>query len=130
MVKLPLRSARRGFTLVELLVVLAITALLLTIALPRYFGAIDKSRYTVLKENLRAIRSSIDKFYADRGAYPESLDELVEGRYLSMVPWDPIADSDRQWILVPPPGDERGRVADVKSGAAGTGPDGKPYESL
>lgn len=129
MVRAPQR-ARRGFTLIELLVVLSITALLLTIALPRYFGAVDKTKLRVLQENLRTIRITIDKFYADRGAYPESLEELVEMRYLSSIPWDPIVDSDRQWILIAPGNGERGRVADVKSGASGSGPDGNLYESL
>jgi len=131
MVKQPSRCRHpRGFTLIELLVVLSIVALLLTLALPRYFGAVDKSKTLVLKENLRSIRVCIDRYYADRGAYPESLAELVELRYLKSIPVDPVLDSDQQWVLIPPDTRERGHVADVKSGASGNAPDGEPYASF
>jgi len=76
------RRALRGFTLIELIVVMAIVSLLLTLALPRYFQSIDTSKETVLKENLRTVRETIDKFYGDTGRYPESLEELVERKYL------------------------------------------------
>lgn len=120
----------RGFTLIELLVALSIVALLLTLALPRYFGAVDKSKTLVLKENLRSIRVCIDRYYADRGTYPESLSELVELRYLKSIPIDPVLESDQQWVLIPPDARVRGHVADVKSGAPGNAPDGEPYASF
>ena len=68
----------RGFTLIELLVVLAVVALMSTLALPRYFQSIDTSKEVILAENLHTTRDTIDKFYADTGRYPNSLDELVE----------------------------------------------------
>ena len=126
----PSRHRRRGFTLIELLVVMAIVALLLAIALPRYFGSLDKSRDVVLKENLQVLRSTLDKFYADRGRWPETLQELVERNYLRAVPVDPVTESDHSWILLPPKDPEQTGVADVKSGATGNTQDGKAYESL
>ena len=74
--------SRRGFTLIELLVVMAIVALLLSIALPRYFGSLDRSREVALKENLQVLRVTLDRFHADKGRYPDTLDELVEHKYL------------------------------------------------
>lgn len=119
-----------GFTLIELLVVLSIVALLLTIAAPRYFGSIDKSKDQVLQENLRAVRITLDKFYADKGRWPETLDELVEQRYLHAVPMDPVTESRSSWILIPPQNSDEKGIADVKSGARGSTKDGRLYESF
>jgi general secretion pathway protein G len=121
-----LRVERSGFTLIELLVVLAIIALLLTIAVPRYFGSLDKSKEAVLKENLYQLRSALDKFYGDKGKYPETLDALVSERYLRSLPRDPITESSATWIIVPP-NDSRQGVYDVKSGAPGRATDGSNY---
>lgn len=121
------RKLYPGFTLIEMLVVLAIVALLLTIATPRYFGSIDRSKEAVLKENLRVMRESIDKFYGDQGRYPMALEELVERRYLHRVPVDPITESALSWVTMSAPGAERGNVADVRSGASGAGKDGSAY---
>ena len=121
---------RRGFTLIEKLVVMAIVALLLAIALPRYFGSLDKSKDVVLKENLQVLRTTLDKYYADKGRYPETLQDLVDQKYLRAVPTDPVTESDRSWILVPPKDSEQTGIADVKSGATGAAHDGKPYETL
>ena len=65
--------AHWGFTLIELLVVLSIIALLLTLAVPRYFHSIEVSKEAVLRENLHLVRETIDKFYGDKGRYPDSL---------------------------------------------------------
>lgn len=116
-----------GFTLVELLVVLAIMTLLLGLALPRYFHVIESSKETVLVENLRITREAIDKFYGDTGRYPDSLDELVEKRYLRAVPFDPVADSAVAWIIDPPQEGIAGNVYDLHSGAEGSGRDGRPF---
>jgi general secretion pathway protein G len=120
----------KGFTLIEMLVVMAIIALLLTIALPRYFGSLNKSKEIALQENLRVIRVSIDKFYSDKGHYPDTLPALVEAGYLRAVPVDPVADSSATWILIPAKDSDVTGVVDVKSGAAGQTADGRPYESL
>lgn len=123
------RKDGTGFTLVELLVVMTIIGLLLSISLPRYFGAIERSKVTVLKENLRVARVQIDRFFADKGRYPAALDELVMEKYLRSVPMDPITESDQTWIPVPAEGEESG-IKDIHSGATGSTRDGVPYESL
>lgn len=118
----------RGFTLIELLVVLGIVALLLTLAVPRFFPSVDKTKETILAENLRTTRAVIDQFHADTGRYPESLEQLVEKKYLPRLPFDPVLESDTSWVIVPPPEDApRGNVYDIHSGAEGKGRNGKPY---
>jgi len=124
------KGGQDGFTLVELLVVLAIIALLLSITLPRYYHVIDSSKETVLAENLRVTRDAIDKFYGDTGRYPDSLDEMVEKRYLRAVPFDPVADSSTVWIIVPPDEQFAGHIYDIRSGAQGTARDGRAYGDM
>jgi general secretion pathway protein G len=126
----PKRARTQGFTLIEMLVVLAIVALLLSVATPRYFGSLEKGREVTLKENLRVLRVTLDKFRADKGRYPETLDELVEDRYLREVPLDPITESATSWVLVPPKEPDQQGVADVKSGASGTARDGRSFDAL
>jgi len=109
---------------------MAVVALLLTIALPRYFQSIDVSKETVLVENLRVTRDAIDKFYSDTGRYPESLEELVEKKYLRSVPYDPIVESSERWVIAAPPGDLKGNVYDLRSGAPGAARNGKPFGDL
>lgn len=120
-------ARRGGFTLVELLVVLAIIGVLLSIATPRYTGSVDKAREAVLRENLSTLREAIDKYYADTGRYPSHLAELVERRYLRRIPTDPITESNSTWKMIPPPESQAGAVFDVRSGAEGKGRDGTPY---
>jgi general secretion pathway protein G len=118
---------RTGFTLIELLVVLGIIALLLTLAVPRYFPSVDSAKETILADNLRNTRAVIDQFHADTGRYPDSLEQLVEKKYLAALPIDPIADSDAAWIVVPPEEGDQGAVYNIRSGAEGKGRNGKPY---
>ncbi|TJZ78783.1 type II secretion system protein [Chitiniphilus eburneus] len=117
--------ARRGFTLIELLVVLAIMASLLTLVVPRYFQQTDKAAETVLRHNLVAMRDSIDKFYADTGRYPATLDEMVERKYLREVPVDPVSGKRDGWTVINPEGGTG--VYDVKSSSPGKGSDGKAF---
>lgn len=117
----------RGFTLIELLVVLGIVALLLTLAVPRYFPSVDKSKEIVLADNLRNVRMVIDQYYGDTGRYPDSLDQLVEKKYLRALPFDPVADSDSAWIIIPPEDGAKGGVYNIHSGAPGNDRHGKPY---
>lgn len=117
----------KGFTLIELLVVLGIIALMLTLAVPRYFPSIDKSKEVVLADNLRNVRSVLDQYYGDTGRYPDTLDQLVEKKYLRSLPIDPITESDTTWIIVPPEDGGKGGVYNIKSGAPGNDRGGKPY---
>lgn len=119
---------KRGFTLIELLVVLGIVALLLTLAVPRFFPSVDKTKETILLDNLRNTRAVIDQYHADTGRYPDSLEQLVEKKYLARVPVDPVTESDTTWVVVAPEADgEQGAVYDIRSGAPGNGRDGRPY---
>lgn len=115
-----------GFTLVELLVVLAILGLLLSLATPKYFRSVDNAKEAVLAENLRIAREAIDRFHADRGRYPQSLEELVARRYLRALPVDPVADNAASWTVVPA-AQEGGGIADLRSRAPGKGRNGRPY---
>jgi general secretion pathway protein G len=118
---------KSGFTLVELVVVMAVIALLSSLAMPRYFGSMEKTREAVLRENLALTRQALDKYYGDNGKYPESLEQLVSGKYLRSLPRDPITDSSSSWIIVPPDVPEKGVVFDLKSGATGSARDGTEY---
>ena len=116
-----------GFTLIELLVVFAILATLLTLAVPRYFGSLDKSKEAVLKENLYQLREAISRYHADKGKYPESLDSLAADKYLRSVPLDPITESAATWQIVRPEDPQKDGVYDVRSGAPGKAIDGSEY---
>lgn len=130
-----------GFTLIELMVVLAIIALLLTIAMPRYIDHVDRTRETTLKASLRTMREALDKFESDQGRLPASLQELVDRRYLRDVPVDPMTDRRDTWVLLArgqtlsedagtardPDAETPGGVADVRSGASGHARDGTAY---
>ncbi|MBK7765017.1 MAG: prepilin-type N-terminal cleavage/methylation domain-containing protein [Sulfuritalea sp.] len=119
---------RRGFTLIELMVVMAIIAVLLTIAAPRYFNHLDRAREATLRQTLAVVRDAIDKFHGDTSSYPESIEELVTKRYLRAAPVDPITDSAQTWVLLPPPAaNGSGKLWDLRSGAEGSGANGTPY---
>lgn len=106
---------------------MSVIATLLTIAVPRYFRSLQRSREAVLKQDLATLRESIDKFYGDTGKYPPTLATLVEKRYLRSIPVDPIAKADDKWVLVNADDPEDNGVKDVRSGAEGTGENGLPY---
>ena len=117
-----------GFTLIEILVVLAIIATLLSLVTPRYFNSIDKSKETILKHDLATIREALDKFYSDKNFYPETLNDLVQYKYLRAVPKDPITDSTETWqIIAPEQIDAKGNIYDVKSGSQAISSEGIPY---
>lgn len=117
----------RGFTLIELLVVLGIVALLLTLAVPRFFPSIDGAKETILADNLRNTRAVVDQYRSDTGRYPESLEQLVEEKYLREIPLDPITESRETWVLEAPQEGEQGGFANVRSGAPGNDRRGRPY---
>jgi general secretion pathway protein G len=116
-----------AFTLVELLVVMAIIALLLTIAIPRYMNNVERSREAVLRANLALTRQMLDKYFEDHGKYPDGLESLVSNRYLRSIPQDPMTGSRATWVIVAPASADNGGVFDVKSGAPGIALDGSAY---
>ncbi|MDH4259670.1 MAG: type II secretion system GspH family protein [Gammaproteobacteria bacterium] len=119
-----------GFTLIELLVVISIIAMLLTIAVPRYFRSLDQSKETVLRQDLTVLRDAIDKHVADKGQYPESLLALVEQGYIRKIPDDPFTKSSETWVLVQSDDPESAGVRDVQSGAEGAGISGVPFDEF
>lgn len=129
MVNEPGMTSRRGFTLIELIVVLAIIALLASIVAPRYFRSVDNAREASLRTSLNVMRDAIDKYLGDRGQYPESLDDLVQRGYIRQIPPDPVTGRPDSWQMLPPPADSvaQGGMADVRSGATGKGQDGTPF---
>ena len=125
----PPTPRRAGFTLIELIVVLAIVALLSSIAVPRYVDGVERAREAALHGTLATVRDAIDQFAADRGRYPDSLLELVRERYLRELPEDAITRQRSTWVAVRPPPDARisGQLFELRSGAAGRGRDGSLY---
>ena len=107
-------SSADGFTLIELMVVMVLIALLLTIAVPRYFGTIDTGKASVQRQNISAIRDAIDKYYGDIGKYPETLQDLVDKKYLRSLPVDPLTGLPN-WVAIAPTDPNLSGVYDIKS---------------
>ena len=117
----------RGFTLIELLVVMTIVALLVSLAVPRYFGGLEKSKEAALRQTLAVTRDALDKYYGDNGKFPDTLDALVSKRYLRSMPVDPITESNSTWTMIAPEDPTKGGINDIHSGSQGVGRDGKPF---
>jgi len=125
------RKREAGFSLLELMIAMFILIILLSVALPTYQRSIQHARETVLKENLWQMRKAIDQFHSDKGKLPQSIDQLVEGKYLREKPVDPIADNT-EWDEImgedtTSVDGEQGLV-DVKSRAEGADSEGKNYK--
>lgn len=132
MTALTLRPRQRAYTLVEVLVVLAIISLMVAVAAPRYVDRLEDAREAALRENLKVMRVAIDRFQADIGRFPKDLDELVDRRYLSTVPVDPVTERRDSWIEVAASEVEAGAsgLADVRSGADGASRKGVRFADL
>lgn len=123
----------RGFTLLELIVVMTLIGLLVGIAIPAYRNATQRAKEATLRENLARMREAIDEYHTDKGEYPPALEDLVTAGYLRSLPVDPISESDSTWVVEYTPWElvEEGEIAgifDVRSGAEGTSLDGTSYE--
>jgi len=126
-----------GFTLIELIVVVAIIGILATIAVPAMRTAPQRARESALKEDLFTLRSCLDQFHADRDRYPTTLEEMVGMGYLRSVPVDPVTNSKDTWVpifeqVTPEQQDERQPqgspgIIDIHSGSEGTALDGSKY---
>lgn len=126
------KHLQSGFTLVELMVVMAIISILVLVAVPAYKAAIREANEAVLKEDLHTMRNAIDSYTADKQKAPQSLDDLVQEGYLRSVPQDPMTHSETTWVtdssdsLSSVDQTEPG-ITDVHSGSQEEGSDGRPY---
>jgi general secretion pathway protein G len=126
------RHAVAGFTLIELMVVIALISVLAGMGVVQYRNAVLRTKEAVLREDLFRMRDAIDQYYADKAKYPASLEALVSEGYLRQVPKDPITNSSETWQTIPSEPDPADPTADVgifdvKSGSEGTSLDGSPY---
>src|SRR5438477_8838941 len=108
-------ALQRGFTLIELLVVMMIIGTLLSIAVPRYFRTLAHARETVLRQDLAILREAIDKYYADRAEYPDTLAALADKRYVRSIPVDPYTKAADTWTLVQSDDPDHPGIKDIHS---------------
>jgi general secretion pathway protein G len=134
-VKIPVALSNRrrfGFTFIELMIVMAIIAILMAVALPIYTRSIQRSKESVLKNNLFTLRTVIDEYTYDKQKAPQSLEDLVSDGYLRQVPTDPITGNATSWKLIMEDSSNTANqsqpgIFDVRSGAEGTSLEGTPY---
>ena len=128
------RTQSAGFTLIELMIVMAIIGILITMAIPSFVGAIKHAREAALKEDLQTMRTAIDTYTMDKQKGPQSLDDLIQDGYLRAIPEDPMTRSKDTWVtdssdsMVSLDETEPG-ITDVHSGSTETGSDGQLYSS-
>ena len=121
-----------GFTLIEVMVVMALIITLASVALTLYGNSVIRAKESVLKEDLFRMRDAIDQYYADKGKYPGTLQDLISDKYLRTIPVDPFTNSADTWREVPSEPDPNNPTAetgvyDVKSGSDRTALDGTKY---
>ena len=123
-----------GFTLIELMIVMAVIGVLMSVAIPSYIGAVRQAKEAVLKEDLHVMRSAIDSYTADKQKAPQSLDDLVTNGYLREIPVDPMTKTKDTWqtstsdALTSVDQTDPG-IDDVHSGSQEQGSDGQPYSA-
>jgi general secretion pathway protein G len=127
-----LTRADRGFTMIELMVVMFLISVLAAMGMAQYRNSVTYSRESVLKEDLFRMRDAIDQYFADKGQYPSTLDALVSDGYVRKIPDDPFTRSSTTWQTIPAEPDPNNPTAeagvyDVKSGSDATAIDGTKY---
>lgn len=115
----------RGYTLLELMIVVTIVAILATLAQPMWQESVTRAREASLKQTLFTMRDVLDQYRADRGKYPQAMEEVVSAGYLRQMPSDPFTRSVTTWQEIP--SESEGGVFDVHSGSPLVGTDGTPY---
>ena len=128
------RGRSEGFTLIELMIVMALIVILAGIGLSVHTNSQTRAREAVLKEDLFRLRDAIDQYYADKNMYPPSLDSLVSEKYLRAIPVDPFTNSAETWQttmseLDPANPSAQPGIYDVKSGSERMSLDGTPYSN-
>jgi general secretion pathway protein G len=129
-----IRKQDEGFTMIELMIVMAIIGILATLAIPSYVTAVKHAREAVLKEDLHIMRAAIDSYTMDKQKAPQSLDDLVTDGYLKVVPEDPMTHGKDTWVTNTSDNmysldETEPGIDDVHSGSEDTGSDGQPYSS-
>jgi len=128
------RRAQSGFTLIELMIVMAIIGILITLAIPSFVGAVRHAREAALKEDLQTMRTAIDTYTMDKQKGPQSLDDLVQDGYIRAIPEDPMTRSKDTWVTDSSEAmysldETEPGITDIHSGSTETGTDGQPYSS-
>ena len=123
---------KKGYTLLELMIVVAIVGILVSLAIPNFQQSAMKAKETALKQNLFTMRAVLDQYYADRGDYPDSLESLVEAQYLRSIPMDPFTKSSTTWAEIFEEQEEGdyspAGVYDIKSGSDAMAVNATPYK--
>lgn len=121
--------AHKGYSLIELMIVVAIIGILVALAVPSFQQSAVKAREAALKQNLHTIRTVLDQHYADKGVYPPSLETLVEAGYLRQVPMDPFTEAADAWVIEfeENPDEEEDGIFDVHSSSDALSTNGTPY---
>ena len=129
-----IRKQDAGFTLIELMIVMAIIGILITMAIPSFVGALRHAREAALKEDLQTMRTAIDTYTMDKQKGPQSLDDLVQDGYIRAIPEDPMTRSKDTWVTDSSEAmysldETEPGITDIHSGSTETGTDGQPYSS-